>query len=246
MNHLFDENIITPLINKKVEDLALGLMKNEEKNHCLAGISIYDWRIISYKNRDGEDDIFVIVPSSAFKRFILDREYLKVLDLFSEHFGCKNDWEIVSAIKKYDKNKLVREYSDEEYLEYLSGETMAYIFKIEKDNSISDKVLRLDLCRGINKGNEFQGGIFHILKHFSLGEYETISSFGKEFPLEAWGEIYHNIISNFFSSDFKPERENCYEAKSRARDGHVLRGIYFKNPEVPVYFLNSLRVDKNE
>lgn len=134
-------------------------MNSEGKNHCLAGISILDWRILSYKNTNGGDDIFVMVPSTAFKRFILDREYLRVLDLFSEHFGCKNDWKIVSAIKKYEENKLVREYSDEEYLEYLSNETMAYIFKVEKDSSIADKVLRLDLCRGINKGNEFQGGI---------------------------------------------------------------------------------------
>ena len=89
------------------------------------------------------------------------------------------------------------------------------------------------------------GGIFHILKHFSLGEYDSISSFGKEFNVETWSEIYHNIIINFFSDEFWPEKGkgNYYEAFSTLSDGHRLRGVYFKNPEVPVYFLDSLRVD---
>ena len=28
--------------------------------------------------------------------------------------------------------------------------------------------LRLDLCRGINRDNVFQGGLFHVFKHFTV------------------------------------------------------------------------------
>lgn len=43
----------------------------------------------------------------------------------------------------------MKEYNDEEYLDYIKGETASYIFKIEDGMILSDKVLRLDLCGGI-------------------------------------------------------------------------------------------------
>ena len=120
---------------------------------------------------------------------------------------------------------------------------MAYIFKIEESNKVLDKILRLDLCRNIHSGNIFQGGIFHILKHFTLDGYHTLSSFSREFAIEHWREIYHIIIMNFFSNEFLPENGNYYKAISTLKDGHILRGIYYKNASAQVYFLDSLRVD---
>lgn len=237
---LFDKTTITRLVSQRMEEISMGLMQAENKDDCLASVSIYDWKFFSL-NQSG--DLYVAVPSAAFKRFIFNREYLKVVDAFPAHFGTKNDWEIVKAIKQHERNSLIREYSDEEYLNYIKGETASYIFKIEDGMTLSEKVLRLDLCRGINKRNQFMGGVFHVLKHFTLGGYETLSSFGKELSVETWTEIYHNIIINFFSDKFFPEKENYYEAFSTLADGHKLRGVYYKNPVVPVYFLDSLRVD---
>ena len=154
-----------------------------------------------------------------------------------------NTKEYEKLIKEYDKSFFVRDYSDNDFFDYIRGETMAYIFKIEEDNRVSDKILRLDLCRNIHSGNIFQGGIFHILKHFTLEGYNTLSSFGKEFSVESWREIYHIIIQNFFSNDFLLEKGNYYEAKSSLKDGHILRGIYYKNDVAQVYFLDSLRID---
>lgn len=237
---LFDRDKITETVKRRMEAIATGLMHNEDKNYCLASVTEYDWRLFSIHRTH---ELFVAVPSATFNRFVFHREYLRVVDLFPEYFGTKDDWNILRAIKLHEHNKLVREYSDDEYLDYIKGETMCYIFHIENRNALSEKVLRLDLCRGINKRKEFMGGIFHILKHFTLGDYATISSFGKELNVETWGEIYHNVIQNFFSEEFRPEKENYYEAFSTLSDGHRLRGVYYKNPEVPVYFLDSLRVD---
>lgn len=56
-------------------------------------------------------------------------------------------------------------------------------------------------------------------------------------------EIYRHVILNFYSNDFINEKGNCYEAKSLLRDGHVLRGIYYKEDDIPVSFINSMRID---
>ena len=243
MERNFDEKIVSETIIYKMEEVALALMRAEEKNFCLAKVLPYNWRLISIKNENETYFYYVIVPSPAFNRFILECEYLKVVDKYPEYFSTGNDWQIIKAIKEYDKSFFVRDYSDNDFFDYIRGETMAYIFKIEEDNRVSDKILRLDLCRNIHSGNIFQGGIFHILKHFTLEGYNTLSSFGKEFSVESWREIYHIIIQNFFSNDFLLEKGNYYEAKSSLKDGHILRGIYYKNDVAQVYFLDSLRID---
>lgn len=168
-------------IKKRVEEIAVILMCHEDKDFCLAQVSPQSWRLVSYKIEQDIENYFVIVPSPAFCRFILNREYLKIVDLHPECFGQNDDRLIVKALKEYDKNKLIREYTDKDFLEYIRGETMAYVFKVEKDSSISNRILRLDLCRGINESNQFQGGIFHILKHFTIKDIQPYQVIQKNF-----------------------------------------------------------------
>lgn len=231
-------------IKKRVEEIAVILMCHEDKDFCLAQVSPQSWRLVSYKIEQDVEIYFVIVPSPAFCRFILNREYLKVVDLYPEYFGQNDDRLIVKALKEYDKHKLIREYTDEEFLEYILGETMAYVFKVEKDNSISNRILRLDLCRGINGSNQFQGGIFHVFKHFTIEGYPTISSNRKEFQVETWSEIYKYIILNFFIGKTENDkRENYHISTSYLKDGHLLRGVYYKENDIPVSFISSMRID---
>lgn len=229
-------------IQKRMEEISLILMNHERKNFCLAKVHPLSWRYISYKDNDIEQN-FVIIPSPAFDRLILQREYLKIVDKYPHLFGTENDWDIVRAIKEYDKERLLREYSDQEFFDYIRGETMAYVFKIENDETISDRILRIDLCRNINPQNIFQGGIFHVFKHFTPDGFNTISSNHREFCIETFSEIYKYIILNFFSEDFQKEKGNCFEAKSTLKDGHLIRGIYYKEIDIPVSFINSIRID---
>lgn len=230
-------------IQKKMEEISLILMQHENKDFCLAKVHPDSWRHMSYRD-DNKEHRFIIVPSVAFNRLILQREYLKIVDKFPESFGTGNDWDIVRAIKEYDKNNLIREYSDQEFFDYIRGETMAYVFRIEDDANISNRILRLDLCRGINLDNIFQGGIFHVFKHFTPEGINTISSNNQEFVVETFSEIYRHIILNFFSDVFNKEKGNCYEAKSFIKEGYTLRGIYYKEDDIPVSFINSMRIDK--
>ncbi len=229
-------------IQKRMEEISLILMEHENKNFCLAKIHPSSWRQLSFEDSPKRYQ-FIIVPSLAFNRLIIQREYLKIVDELPTLFGTGNDWNIVRAIKEYDKELLLREYSDAEFFEYIRGETMAYVFKIENDNTLSNRILRLDLCRNINPDNVFQGGIFHVFKHFTPEGFDTISSNHKEFEVETFSEIYQYVILNFFSDSFCKEKENCYEAKSLLRDGHVLRGIYYKEKDIPVSFINSMRIE---
>jgi len=238
---MFIDNI-TSQIQKRMEEISLILMNHENKNFCLAKVHPYSWRHISYKDNQKEYN-FVIVPSPAFNRLIIQREYPKIVEKFPYLFGTGNDWDIVKAIKEYDKKRQVREYSDQEFFDYIRGETMAYVFKVEDNGAISERILRLDLCRNINPNKIFQGGIFHVFKHFTPEGFSTISSHHGEFGVETFSEIYRHVILNFFSDDFQKEKGNCYEAKSLLRDGHTLRGIYYKEDNIPVSFINSIRID---
>lgn len=233
-------------IKKQVEEISIRLMRHETKNFCLAHVSPVYWRIVSYKDTQENEHFFVIVPSIAFNRFILEHEYLHVVEQFPECFGKKDDWLIVKALKEYDKLKLVREYTDKEFLEYIMGETMAYVFKVEQSGSISNRILRLYLCRGINKSNTFQGGIFHVLKHFTVNGYSTLSSNTTEYCVENWSEIYKYVILNFFVGTIENDnRDNYYVAKSYLKDGHILRGVYYKEDDIPVSFISSIRIDNS-
>lgn len=172
---MINYKIVYDKITNIIENIALDLMKLENKDYCIAKISSLYWRHLSYINDDKEIDI-IIVPSVAFNRLILHREYLQVLDKYVDSFGKDNDWIIVKALREFNRKSLIREYSDEEYLEYLKGETMAYVFKIEQNNELNNRILRLDLCRGINrKDNKFMGGILHVLKHFTIEGYDNSS-----------------------------------------------------------------------
>lgn len=242
---MIDLEKIYVAIKKQVDEIAITLMRHENKNFCLAQVNPQSWRLVSYINND-EEHFFVIVPSPAFGRLILKREYLRVVDKYPNLFGKNDDRLIIQALKEYDKNKLMREYTDEEFLEYIKGETMAYVFKIEKDGSISNRILRLDLCRGINKGNIFQGGIFHVLKHFTIEGYPTLSSNVKEYTVDTWSEIYKYIILNFFlGTKENDHRNNYFISKSRLDDGHILKGVYYKESEIPVSFISSMHIDSS-
>lgn len=106
------------------------------------------------------------------------------------------------------------------------------------------RVFRLDLCRGINESDLFQGGIFHVLKHFSIEGYQTIYSNRKEFQVETRFEIYKYIILNFFMGKTeKDKRKNYYIATSCLKDGHILRGVYYEENDIFVSFISSMRID---
>lgn len=76
--------------------------------------------------------------------------------------------------------------------------------------------------------------------------YDSISHNKGQYLLEIWAQTYGNLISNFFSDNFVKEEgnETDYISKSELKDGRILRGVYYKEEDVPVYFVKSMRIDK--
>lgn len=236
------EIMIISEIQRRIHEISLILMRHENKNLSLAKVHPINWYLWSYIDND-KDYRFIIVPSMTFNRLILQCEYLKAVERFPFLFDTKNDWNIIRALKEYDKEYLLRDYSDAEFFNYIRGETMAYVFKVVDDKTLADRILRLDLCRNINADNVFQGGILHVFKHFTPKGFETISSNHKEYEVLTFSEIYQYVILNFFSDTYHKEKGNCYEAISSLNDGHTLRGVYYKEDNIPVSFINSMRID---
>ena len=72
---------VTLEIQKRIEEISLVLMQHENKDFCLAKVHPNSWRLLSYVNNHKEYR-FIIVPSPAFERLILQREYPKIVDKF--------------------------------------------------------------------------------------------------------------------------------------------------------------------
>lgn len=236
---MYIKDYVYPQIKQQINSISTKLMETEKKDFCLCKISEINWLHIKHIV-DGKPRDYIIVPSVSFKNLILNRGYLRMVSEKPESFGTGNAWDIIRTLKQ-NNNLIDKNISDMDFLSYISGETMAYVFKINANNEISDKILRMDLCRDV-RGNAFVGGLFHLFKHFTIEDYETISNEKKQFVLKKWDDLYSLIIDNFFSDDFERSKGNVYIGYSRLKDGHFLKGAYYKEESSNVYFINTVHI----
>ena len=69
---VFDK--VTLEVQERMEEISLILMRYENKDFCLAKVHSNSWRLLSYSNNHKEYR-FILVPSPAFERLIIQREY---------------------------------------------------------------------------------------------------------------------------------------------------------------------------
>ena len=229
-----ESKIYLEKINKRIEEIALILKKHENKNDCTTPNKI---DIIKIQYNDYE---FFIAPSFLFKELIIDYGYINAADQYQRCFGKNDDQCILTALQTYLKFKKID-------AENLNKETMAYLFQIV-NGEISDKVLRIDLYREI-KDSKFIGGIFHLLKHFTIEGFDTISNSKKGTTLENFRCILFNIISNFYLPEKQQkdtEKNNNYISYSYFDEKKILKGVYYKEDNLPVYFINTMYVENSK
>ena len=234
---------LTEKISKAVEKISMKLMRMEEKDFCIAGVSPLDWRIF---HNDDDSERYILVPSMAFKRLVLERGYLQAVQSYPDKFGTGKTEDVLKALCEKAKPAFPLNTETEDYGKYLSQECMAYIFRV-KDNEIDmSRVLRLDLFRDYDD-KDFRGGLFHSLKHFSIEGESSISQKSKrEYERSSWNSIYTTVIKNFFSGEMTPsdKRDNAYIANSKDRDGNNVSGVYYRHPDLPCFFLDSIHRTK--
>ena len=91
-----------------------------------------------------------------------------------EYFGTNNAKDVIQALYlQAQKHNWV--WNKERYTDYLSKEIFCLLLR-RKENEFDKDILRIDLFRLLKESKDktgcfdFVGGIFHALKHFSVGE----------------------------------------------------------------------------
>lgn len=122
-------------------------------------------QIFKYELNDEQLEIF-IVYNTIFLSTIVN--YIpKAITKSSQCFGTNNAWDVIEALYReshYDFGTI------ENYADCLRDTPCYIVYKI--NGKFSSEILRLDLFRDIKENNhiiDFIGGLFHALKHFSMG-----------------------------------------------------------------------------
>ncbi len=114
---------------------------------------------------------------------------------------------------------------------------------------INDKILRLDLFRLLNKEENhwvFTGGLFRILKHYSIPEHLALSINKKGYIVQFWDSIINQLLYCFFFKNFSivPNEKDKFEVEHMLDDEHLLYVKFHYQKEAKVYFLDSMHLKK--
>jgi len=190
---------------------------------------------------------FCIAPSSEFfRRLILDEDLARrVVRDFPGLFGTKKPEDVLQALWQQDPN--YPDISYERFCSIAEHEQFAWIVEYDDNGVVGDKYLRLDLFRHIVKQKEkfdFQGGLLHILKHFSFGGIPLAHEDNND-NISGVHYVLRTIIEAFFMTKWEIElRDNkiSYTAMVPHKD-HQLKAVFFYNKDAGVYLIRTLRID---
>ena len=198
---------------------------------------------------------FCIIPSSNFfARLILNDELSRKVTVdFHEDFGTNDPEDVLKAIWKQDTNMILNYGRFRKFIEH---EHYAWIVEYDGNGVVGDKYLRLDLFRHIieRKGKkDFQGGLLHIMKHFSCckcgdndSRYYPLSFETNNDIISGTHYILRTIIEAFFMSQLKKEDSGSkirYTAKVPHKD-YSLIAVFYYNEKAGVHFVDSLHIKK--
>lgn len=216
---------------KYVEEKALGLMSHESKDLAKVGFPIN----VYLKFEIGERKFYVI-QANVFKAMI-DAIYMKAFMEYPQKFGTGDAIDVIEALYN------VEPMSDLEwFIGFLQREEFAYVIE-GVGLEIIDKILRIDLFRKLDINEtgqmEFTGGLFHALKHFSIGGKNL--STGKDVH-----DIAHPIevlilaIRAFFISEGRFETSTKLISTIELDDKYVLKFVFYLEEKTGVYFIRTI------
>jgi hypothetical protein len=216
---------------KYVEHIALQLMNHEEKNDAVTGVPINNYRIFEINKR-----IFYSVQVNTYQ-VIVEQYLIKSQDSTPEKFGTGEAFDVLEAIRLVDPI-----FELPRFAEFLNNEKCAYIFEAE-DGIVVDRMLRLDLFRLLKPDesgkNEFVGGLFHALKHFSRKgiNYSTGKANHELMHPQA---LVQEIVEVFFCLEGIFETENQYVVLKQYDLAYNLKFVFYREKNTGVFFLNTI------
>ena len=132
--------------------------------------------------------------------------------------------------------------SFEDYIDYLLTEACCYIVIINGDSF--KELLRVDLFRKLDldkksEKQEFTGGLFHCLKHFSMDGINLCNGSDKNDTFDLFHIIY--LIGKAFLISIKSHSE---EGILKIDSSHFYKAIFYCEECSSVYFIKTIRKGK--
>lgn len=215
-----------------VEKKALDLMSHERKDHTPTGVPINNYRGFQANGRT-----FYSVQINTFK-VVVDQYLPKAQMEYPHKFGTGEAYDIVEALRLIDP---IFDNS-EELANFFAEDKCTYVFEAE-GGQVVDRILRIDLFRMIksdkNGKQEFIGGLFHALKHFSKNDinYSTGSS---KHELDTPQSLIGEIIFAFFTLDGIFETSDQYVVFRPYENDYNLKFVFYRECKTGVFFLNTV------
>lgn len=229
-------------IKDRLNKLCAAINCEEKLNYYEVPQCHLDWVVLNIPFPQGMRH-FVVAPSVKFKRVFFNRQYIKSVAENPELFGTGNAEDVLLALKKTDSAIFPPDYTLVQFNEYMKHENMAYVMEIT-DGKLRANILRIDLYRGIKNDNDFNMGLFHSLKHFTLEEYRSISKDVGGHELAFWELILLIIAKNFFYGPVE-DKEKGRWTSVHEYDGKFAVGGYVPKRGVDnLYLFNTMIVKR--
>jgi len=223
-------------LNKFIEKKASGLSKHESKDFAKLCFDDSNYREFSIEGRQ-----FYMISTRVFREIIY-RVLPLAVEQYPNKFGQNSTDEIIEALY------LVEPFGRlENYANLLQTEQFAWVLEI-KEGAIEDKVLRVDLFRMIEEGEEngktiFTGGVFHAYRHFSY-KGVPLSTSREVNDLSFPALILTFLIRAFFIEGGSHINESHFESKISIDDKSNLKcKLYFESVN-KVYFIKTIHKEK--
>lgn len=237
-------------INHFIGNKALLLMGHESKKSAHTGFPLSNYTHLRIDERN-----FYCVSTNIFKQIIDNDILLYATKQYADKFSTGNAYDVVEAVYLSTKEKLPVIYEFyknrlDNFLELLRG---AHCYIVEYTAEVlGDKVLRLDLFRCVreNKASEgnydFVGGLFHSFKHISVEGVNL--SVGVESNVEIYNPmriINYAVKSFFFTKLVTSKKDNKFTSLVYFDDRYGLLFVYHYERTPDVYFVDTIRKEKN-
>ncbi|NHQ60566.1 hypothetical protein G9409_08195 [Chlorobium sp. BLA1] len=223
------------MVREAVEKKAVLLKKVEGKYHAVAGVPYSNYIILQIRERT-----FVLVQSNIFK-VIIKSVLVMANNKFPKNFGTGNSKDVLEAIYNIEPWWDIDKFS-----EVLKNEQFCYVVEI-KGGEILENVLRIDLFREYKQinsvKNDFVGGLFHCLKHFSYNG-KPLSTHKQINDVKSPMNVIEKIVEIFyFGMQLKPNGKNINFEIGIDETYKYHLGTFFEEA-TEIYFVNTLFIRK--
>ena len=189
--------------------------------------------------------VFGVAYTNTFVRMLMGL-YLKAFEMFPQNFGTGNALDVIDAL--YEAGEIASwGWDKDRYIDFLKGEVCCYIVqKIGVD--YSNDVLRIDLFRKIesstkdNTKYDFTGGLFHVLKHFSI-KGRNLSTELEICDIDSLKNIISYCVKAFAIKQFENEKEKIAIAYLSYSEQKRMKFVFFHEDVTNVYYLSSIHLE---